>query len=140
VLCGPRQCGKTTLARELLRHPKVGASWAGFAIEQVLATQSHYEAFFWATHQHAEIDLILRRGHRLFGVECKRADAPRMTNEQLVSKAWNYAHVLRDQGISCGDYVEQITCLLFLKMDTERVRRHRQQGDAPLEQRAETAQ
>ncbi len=37
----------------------------------------------------------------------------------LVSKVWNYAHVLRDQGISYGDYVEQITYLLFLKMDEE---------------------
>ena len=38
----------------------------------------------------------------------------------LVAKVWNYAHVLRDQGISYGDYVEQITYLLFLKMDQER--------------------
>lgn len=38
----------------------------------------------------------------------------------LVAKVWNYAHVLRDQGISYGDYVEQITFLLFLKMDEER--------------------
>jgi type I restriction enzyme M protein len=38
----------------------------------------------------------------------------------LVSKVWNYAHVLRDQGISYGDYIEQITFLLFLKMDQER--------------------
>jgi predicted AAA+ superfamily ATPase len=37
------------------------------------------EAAFWATHHGAEIDLILRRGQRLFGLECKRADAPRMT-------------------------------------------------------------
>lgn len=43
-----------------------------------------------------------------------------MTNEQLVAKVWNYAHVLRDQGVSYGDYVEQITYLLFLKMDQER--------------------
>lgn len=43
-----------------------------------------------------------------------------MTNEQLVSKVWNYAHILRDQGISYGDYIEQITFLLFLKMDQER--------------------
>jgi type I restriction enzyme M protein len=43
-----------------------------------------------------------------------------MTNEQLVSKVWNYAHVLRDQGVSYGDYIEQITYLLFLKMDAER--------------------
>jgi type I restriction enzyme M protein len=44
-----------------------------------------------------------------------------MTNEQLVSKVWNYAHVLRDQGVSYGDDIEQITYLLFLKMDQERV-------------------
>ena len=43
-----------------------------------------------------------------------------MTNEQLIAKVWNFAHVLRDQGISYGDYVEQITYLLFLKMDQER--------------------
>lgn len=44
-----------------------------------------------------------------------------MSNEQVVSKVWNYAHVLRDQGVSYGDYIEQITYLLFLKMDEERV-------------------
>ena len=38
----------------------------------------------------------------------------------LVSKVWNYAHVLRDQGIGYGDYVEQITFLLFLKINQER--------------------
>ncbi|MGQ0680282.1 MAG: ATP-binding protein [Actinomycetota bacterium] len=65
--------------KELLSHPKLGASWEGFVIEQVLAAQSHDEAYFWATHQGAEIDLILRRGDRLMGVECKRADAPRLT-------------------------------------------------------------
>src|SRR5690606_36261028 len=44
-----------------------------------------------------------------------------MSNDQLVAKVWNYAHVLRDQGISYGDYIEQLTYLLFLKMDQERV-------------------
>lgn len=65
--------------KALLSHPKLGASWEGFAIEQVLATEPHDEAWFWATHQGAEIDLLLRRGDRLLGVECKRADAPRVT-------------------------------------------------------------
>ena len=63
----------------LMTHPKVGASWEGFVIEQVLLTVGHDEAFFWATHQGAEIDLVLRRGSGLLGVEVKRADAPRMT-------------------------------------------------------------
>ena len=65
--------------KAVLSHPKLGASWEGFVIEQVLATEPHDEAWFWATHQGAGIDLLLRRGDRLLGVECKRADAPRLT-------------------------------------------------------------
>ena len=65
--------------KALLSHPKLGASWEGFVIEQVLAAEPHDEAWFWATHQGAEIDLLLLRRGRLFGVECKRADTPRMT-------------------------------------------------------------
>ncbi|BCS36048.1 hypothetical protein TBR22_A52850 [Luteitalea sp. TBR-22] len=64
---------------DLLSHPKAGASWEGFAVEQVLASEAHDEAWFWATHQGAEIDLVLRRGDRLLGVECKRTDTPRLT-------------------------------------------------------------
>ena len=65
--------------RSLMTHPKVGASWEGFVIEQVLTTERYDEACFWATHQGAEIDLVLRRGSELIGVECKRNDSPRMT-------------------------------------------------------------
>ncbi len=65
--------------KPLVHHPQVGASWEGFAIEQVLASEPHDEAFFWATHQGAEIDLVLRLGDRMLGIECKRADAPRVT-------------------------------------------------------------
>lgn len=65
--------------KTLLTHPKVGASWEGFVIEQTLKIEPHDEVFFWATHQGAEIDLILRRGSELFGVECKRTDTPRLT-------------------------------------------------------------
>lgn len=56
-----------------------------------------------------------------------------MSNEQLVAKVWNYAHVLRDQGISYGDYVEQITYLLFLKMDQERVALLGEQSAIPVQ-------
>lgn len=63
----------------LLMHPKIGASWEGFVIEQILMRESHDEAFFWATHQEAEMDLVLRRGGSYFGVEIKRTDAPRVT-------------------------------------------------------------
>ena len=65
--------------KALLSHPKLGASWEGFVIEQVLARTQPDEAFFWATHQGAEIDLILHKGGLRIGVECKRTDAPRVT-------------------------------------------------------------
>lgn len=66
-------------AKALVSHPKLGASWEGFVIEQMLMMEPHDDAYFWATHQGAEIDLVLRRGNRLLGVECKRTDAPRLT-------------------------------------------------------------
>ncbi len=65
--------------KSLLMHPKQGASWEGFVIEQVLALVPHDASFFWATHQGAEIDLVLQRGTELFGIECKRTDSPRLT-------------------------------------------------------------
>lgn len=65
--------------RDLLTHPKIGASWEGYVIEEVLAVEQPDEAFFWATHQGAEIDLIMKKNGRLLGVECKRTDTPRVT-------------------------------------------------------------
>ena len=65
--------------RELMTHPKLGASWEGYVIEAVLNAVRPDEAFFWATHQGAEIDLVLRINGKLLGVECKRTDAPGMT-------------------------------------------------------------
>ncbi|KNZ34068.1 MAG: hypothetical protein AD742_01130 [Methylibium sp. NZG] len=63
----------------LLAHPRSGASWEGFALEQVLRIAAPDEAFFWATHNGAELDLLLFKGTRRIGVEFKRADAPRAT-------------------------------------------------------------
>ena len=65
--------------RDLLLYPRLGASWEGFAIEEVLRHVPHDEAYWWSTHQGAEMDLLLLRKGRRFGVEVKRADAPRMT-------------------------------------------------------------
>lgn len=65
--------------RDLLTHPKMGASWEGYVIEEVLSAVQPDEVYFWATHQGAEIDLVLRKDGRLLGVECKRTDAPKLT-------------------------------------------------------------
>lgn len=65
--------------RDLMTHPKLGASWEGYVIEEVLSIIRPDNAYFWATHQGAEIDLILLKNGRALGIECKRTDAPRMT-------------------------------------------------------------
>lgn len=65
--------------KELWTHPKCGASWEGYVIEESLKAVQPEEAFFWATHQGAEIDLVLIKDGRMLGVECKRVDAPRLT-------------------------------------------------------------
>ena len=72
-------------AEELLAHPKCGASWEGYAIEQTLGVVQPDEAYFWATHQGAELDLLLFKDGRRFGVEAKRADAPRLTRSTRIA-------------------------------------------------------
>jgi len=64
---------------ELETHPKSGASWEGYVIEEVLKAAAPDEAYFWATHNGAELDLLLLKHGRKIGVECKRMDAPRLT-------------------------------------------------------------
>lgn len=71
--------------KSLLEHPKVGASWEGAVIEQILATTPHDDAHFWATHQGAEVDLVLHRGERRIGVEIKRTDAPKITRSMRIA-------------------------------------------------------
>jgi hypothetical protein len=64
---------------DLQVHPKSGASWEGYAIEEVIKSVAPNEYYFWATHNGAEIDLLLIKNGRRLGVECKRVDAPRLT-------------------------------------------------------------
>jgi len=65
--------------KELFTHPKIGSSWEGYVIDQVLGVARPDNAWFWATHQGAEIDLVLQIEGKIFGVECKRTDVPKMT-------------------------------------------------------------
>ena len=71
----------------LALHPKSGASWEGFAIEQVLRVARPDEAYFWATHAGAELDLLLLKDGRRIGVEFKRADAPVLTPSMRIAMA-----------------------------------------------------
>ncbi len=65
--------------RDLYLHPRLGASWEGFVIENVLSSVQHSAAWFWGTHAGAEIDLVLHTRGVLVGIEIKRIDAPRLT-------------------------------------------------------------
>lgn len=54
-----------------------------------------------------------------------------MTSNGIVQKLWNYCNLLRDDGLSYGDYVEQLTFLLFLKMEDERSRLYGRPSSIP---------
>jgi len=71
----------------LLAHPKCGASWEGYAIEETIKIVQPDEAYFWATHTGAELDLLLFKGGQRFGVEVKRADAPTLTPSMRIALA-----------------------------------------------------
>jgi len=80
--------------RELERHPKVGASWEGYAVEEVLKAARPDEAYFWATHNGAELDLLMFKGAKRIGVECKRTAAPKLTPSMRVAMTDLKLHAL----------------------------------------------
>ena len=66
---------------DLEKHPKVGASWEGFVIEQVIRWVGFRkeESFFWATHGGAELDLLIARGRERLGFEVKLTSSPQVS-------------------------------------------------------------
>ncbi len=70
---------------DLLTHPKTGASWEGYVIEEVHKALAPDETYFWATHNGAELDLLLLKDGRRIGIECKRLDAPRLTPSMRIA-------------------------------------------------------
>jgi predicted AAA+ superfamily ATPase len=66
---------------QLSMHPKLGASWEGFALEQTLARHAVREedAYFWGVHEQAELDLLIFQAGKRFGFEFKFSDAPKLT-------------------------------------------------------------
>lgn len=73
---------------DLQSSPRYGASWEGFAMTQVLDTlqAGPDDAFFWSTHSGAEMDLVLRRGARLYGFEFKATESPKVTKSMRVAQ------------------------------------------------------
>lgn len=71
----------------LMGHPKVGASWEGFAVEQVLRTFEPAQPYFWSTHGGGELDLLFLHQGRRLGFEVKFTEAPRITASMRRAKA-----------------------------------------------------
>ena len=79
---------------ELAMHPRYGASWEGFALEQTLLAHGEREAYFYGTQRGAELDLMLLRHGRRWGFEFKCTDAPRTTKSMhIVREDLGLAHL-----------------------------------------------
>ena len=70
-----------TTREEVVSHPKVGASWEGFVVQQIihLLAARPEQCFHWSTYSGAELDLLVVAGSRRYGFEVKRSEAPRLT-------------------------------------------------------------
>ena len=71
--------------RQLQSHPKVGASWEGFVIEEIILSCQSRNVYFWSTHSGAELDLLLFKGGRAAGFEIKYTDAPKTTKSMRIA-------------------------------------------------------
>ena len=74
-----------TTQSDLESHPKLGASWEGFALETALAWCGDQHAYFWATHAGAELDLCVIKGPRRIGMEFKYTSVPSTTKSMRVA-------------------------------------------------------
>lgn len=70
---------------EVRGHPKLGASWEGFALEQLLNAVDSRDAYYWATHGGAELDLLVLHSGRRYGFELRYGDAPSLTRSAHVA-------------------------------------------------------
>jgi predicted AAA+ superfamily ATPase len=109
-----------TNRRDLEYHPKVGASWEGYAVEEVLKSFRPDEAYYWATYNGAELDLLLFKNGRRIGIECKRADAPALTPSMRTALAdlrLDHLYVLYpgDKTYALGKRAEVVPLAKFVK-------------------------
>lgn len=73
--------------KDVILHPKLGSSWEGFALEEVIKAirLKEDEAFFWGIHASAEIDLVFQKNGQLYGVEVKYSQAPGLTSSMRIA-------------------------------------------------------
>jgi len=71
--------------KDVQAHPKLGASWEGFVIEQIASVKGVSELFFWATHSGAELDVLCFEHGKRIGFEIKYSDAPKVTRSMRIA-------------------------------------------------------
>jgi predicted AAA+ superfamily ATPase len=78
---GILSCLLNIQGEDIFNHPKIGACWEGYVIEQIIAhhNASNNQAFFWASSNSAELDLLIVKGNQKHGVEIKYSDHPKIT-------------------------------------------------------------
>jgi hypothetical protein len=108
---------------EIESHPKVGASWEGFALDAVLSRLQARpeECYFWATHSGAELDLLIVRGRRRLGFEFKRTTAPSVTRSMRTALEELHLDGLRvvHAGLTSYDLAPRIRALAFADLQDE---------------------
>ena len=94
---------------DLEAHPKMGASWEGFVLNELIRRlgASDDECYFWATHAGAELDLAVIRGRKRFGFEIKRTSVPRVTPS--MRSALDDLGLERIDVVHAGDKTFQLT-------------------------------
>ena len=108
---------------DLMRHPKVGASWEGFALSEILSRLGARagERFFWATHAGAELDLLVVRGHRRLGFELKLTSAPSTTRS--MHSALNDLQLERLDVVHAGEHTyplaERVRALALARFEED---------------------
>ncbi len=69
----------------LMGHPRLGASWEGFALEQILRIIGPVEPYFWSTYSGAEVDLFFSKNGKRYGIECKFNEAPKISKSMHIA-------------------------------------------------------
>jgi hypothetical protein len=73
--------------KSLLTNPKLGSSWEGFALEEVIRYHNadDFDCYFWATHNQAELDLLIFKNNKKYGFEFKFTDSPKITKSMKIA-------------------------------------------------------
>jgi uncharacterized protein len=105
-------------SEDLAGHPKVGASWEGFLVKEIIERLNarEEECYFWATHAGAELDLLVVSGQRRLGFEIKRTTAPKLSPSMTT--------VLRDLDLESLDVIHAGEATFSLAANVRAVAAH----------------